>query len=322
MVQTPTPEIFIEPPRRVLREPGAPSPDPMKDLFRIDSMHCTSCESLASRGLRASAGATRNRTTNWSEFTLALPIAAAVVVMIVLLQKVGLLNPLSAGTFSYGAAFAVGVVASLSSCMAVVGGLSLAMSATFAKAGDRLKPQLMFHAGRMIAYFTLGGVIGSVGTAFTLSPGTTFAIGILVAIVMLILGLNLLDVFAWAKKLQPSMPQILAQRAAGALTLKRSLTPFLVGVATFFLPCGFTQSIQIYTLSTGSFLRGGLTMLSFSLGTFPVLVLASVGSCQIGKSSWSGGFFKSVGLVVIAFALFNIVNCLVVMGIIPPIFNF
>ena len=322
MAQTPQPEIFIERPPSVLLAPGEPNPDRMKDPFCIDSMRCTSCERLASRVIRASAGATRDRTANWSEFTLALPIAATVVVMIVLLQKIGLLNLLSPGTFSYGTAFAVGVAASLSSCMAVVGGLSIAMSATFAKAGDRLKPQLMFHAGRIIAYFTLGGVIGSVGTAFTLSPGTTLAAGILVAIVMFILGLNLLEVFAWAKKLQPSMPQFLAQHAVAALTLKRALTPFVVGVATFFLPCGFTQSIQIYTLSTGSFLHGGLTMLSFAIGTLPVLALVSVGSCQIGKSSRSGGFFKSVGLVVIAFALFNFVNCLVVMGIIPPVFNF
>ena len=189
------------------------------------------------------------------------------------------------------------------------------------KDGDRLKPQVMFHAGRMIAYFILGGVIGSLGKAFTLSPGATFAIEIFVAVVLFILGLNLLEVFAWTRRLQPSLPQFLAQHAVRALALRRSLTPFVVGAATFFLPCGFTQSIQIYALSTGSFLRGGLTMLTFALGTFPVLALASFGSSQMGRGSWAGGFFKSVGLVVIAFSLFSLVNCLVLMGIIPPVFN-
>ncbi|MBP6911491.1 sulfite exporter TauE/SafE family protein [Patescibacteria group bacterium] len=49
-----------------------------------------------------------------------------------------------------------------------------------------------------------------------------------------------------------------------------------MGIGTFFLPCGFTQSMQVYTLSTGSFLAGGLTMLSFALGTLPMLLLLSV----------------------------------------------
>ncbi len=29
--------------------------------------------------------------------------------------------------------------------------------------------------------------------------------------------------------------------------------PIIVGVGTFFLPCGFTQSMQIAALSSGSF---------------------------------------------------------------------
>lgn len=321
VAQTPKSDSPIEQLPRVLLEPSAPAADPIGELLRFDRRPCTSCQRVPSRGIRTAADTTRNRMASWSEFTLALPIAAATIFLIVLLQRVGLLNIVNTSTYSYGTAFAVGVVASLSSCMAVVGGLSLGLSASFAKTGDRLKPQVMFHAGRMIAYFILGGVIGSLGKAFTLSPGATFAIEIFVAVVLFILGLNLLEVFAWTRRLQPSLPQFLAQHAVRALALRRSLTPFVVGAATFFLPCGFTQSIQIYALSTGSFLRGGLTMLTFALGTFPVLALASFGSSQMGRGSWAGGFFKSVGLVVIAFSLFSLVNCLVLMGIIPPVFN-
>ena len=98
--------------------------------------------------------------------------------------------------------------------------------------------------------------------------------------------------------------------------------PLLIGIVTFFLPCGFTQSIQIYTLSTGNFITGAFTMLSFALGTFPVLALLSFSSLSIQKSSKSGIFFKTAGLIVILFALFNIINALVVINILPPIFNF
>jgi sulfite exporter TauE/SafE len=258
----------------------------------------------------------------WSDFKIALPIALAFAVLFFILQKIGLVNLVDAGNVTYGTAFIIGIVASLSTCMAVVGGLVLSMSATFAKVGDRVKPQLMFHGGRIISFFILGGVIGAVGSAFTLNTGTSFALSFVIGLVMLALGVNLIDVFPWAKRLQPSMPQFIARHAHGVSRFNHTLTPLLVGVATFFLPCGFTQSMQLYTLSTGSFLAGGLTMLSFALGTLPVLALMSFSLSNFKDSPRAGIFFKSAGLIVIMFALFNIINSLVVIGLIPPVFNF
>jgi len=258
----------------------------------------------------------------WSDFKIAIPIALAFATLFVVLQKIGLVNLVNAGNVTYGTAFVIGIIASLSTCMAVVGGLVLSMSATFAKEGDKIRPQLMFHGGRIISFFIFGGVIGAIGSAFTLNTSATFILSLIIGIVMVILGINLLDVFHWAKKLQPSMPKFIAKHAHGISKFNHSLTPLLVGVVTFFLPCGFTQSMQLYTLSTGSFLKGGLTMLAFALGTLPVLALVSFSSFSIENSSKSGAFFKSAGLIVIMFALFNLINSLVVIGLIPPIFNF
>lgn len=259
---------------------------------------------------------------NWSEFKIAIPIALAFAVLFVVLQKIGLINLVSSGNVTYGTAFVIGIIASLSTCMAVVGGLVLSMSATFAKEGDKVKPQLMFHGGRIVSFFVLGGVIGAIGSAFTLTTSATFILSLIIGVVMIILGINLLDVFPWAKKLQPSMPKFLSKHALGVSKFNHTFTPLLVGIATFFLPCGFTQSMQLYTLTTGSFLKGGLTMLSFALGTLPVLALVSFSSFSIQNSSKAGIFFKTAGLVVIMFALFNLINSLVVIGVIPPVFNF
>jgi len=258
----------------------------------------------------------------WSEFKIAIPITIAFALLYVFLQKIGLVNLVNSSTVSYGTAFVIGIIASLSTCMAVVGGLVLSMSASFAKEGDKVRPQVMFHVGRLVSFFILGGVIGAIGSAFALGTIGTFTLGIIIGLVMLILGINLLDIFPWAKKLQPSLPKGLAKHAFNTSKLNHTLTPILVGIATFFLPCGFTQSMQVYTLSTGSFITGAMTMLSFALGTLPVLALLSFSSFGIQKSSKSGIFFKSAGLVVILFALFNIINSLVVIGAIPPVFNF
>lgn len=258
----------------------------------------------------------------WSDFKIAIPIALAFAVLFVLLQKLGIVNFINASNVTLGTAFIIGIIASLSTCMAVVGGLVLSMSASFAKDGSRVKPQLLFHIGRIVSFFFLGGVIGSIGRAFTLNTSMTFILSLVVGIVMLILGLNLLEIFPWVKKFQLSMPKFIAKHAHGVSKFNHSFTPLLLGIATFFLPCGFTQSMQLYTLTTGSFLNGGLTMLAFALGTLPVLALVSFSSFSIKNSSKKGVFFKSAGLVVILFAIFNLINSLVVIGLLPPIFNF
>lgn len=259
---------------------------------------------------------------NWKEFYYAIPITIIFAIIYIYLQKAGLVNLINGNHVSYGTAFVIGIIASLSSCMAVVGGLLLSMSATFAKSGDRVRPQIMFHFGRIASFFIFGGVIGAIGSAFQLNTFGTFILGFIIALVMFVMGINLLDIFPWAKKLQPGMPKFLSRHAMDVSKLNHTLTPLLVGVATFFLPCGFTQSMQIYTLSTGNFLQGGLTMLSFALGTFPVLGLLSFSSFSIKKSSKRGIFFKTAGLVVILFAIFNLINALVVINILPPLFNF
>ncbi len=258
----------------------------------------------------------------WGDFKIAVPIALGFAVLFVVLQKMGIVNLVNAGNVTYGTAFVIGIIASLSTCMAVVGGLVLSMSATFAKEGDKVRPQLMFHVGRLVSFFILGGVIGAIGAAFTLNTSATFILSLIIGIVMLILGINLLDTFHWAKKFQPSMPKFIAKHAHGVSKINHTLTPLLVGIATFFLPCGFTQSMQLFTLTTGSFLQGGLTMLAFALGTLPVLALISFSSFSIQKSSKAGVFFKTAGLIVIMFALFNLINSLAVIGVIPPVFNF
>jgi sulfite exporter TauE/SafE/copper chaperone CopZ len=259
---------------------------------------------------------------NWSDFYKAIPIAAGFIVVFIALQKMGIVNLVTASEVSYGTAFVIGLIASVSTCMAIVGGLVLSMSANFAKEGDKTRPQILFHVGRLASFFILGGVVGGLGSTFQLGITGTFMLNLLVAAVLLILGINLLDIFPWAKKLQPALPTFIGKRVLGLKNINHTLTPMLVGVATFFLPCGFTQSMQIYTLTTGNFWTGALIMFTFALGTLPVLSLLSFSSLGIHKKAQSGIFFKAAGLVVIFFGLFNLINSLVGFGIIPPLFSF
>lgn len=256
----------------------------------------------------------------WSEFYIAIPVAGTFIALFFILQNLGVVNLISASNVNYATAFIVGLVASISTCIAVVGALVLSVSANFAKEGDRIKPQLLFHIGRLVSFFILGGIIGSLGLAFQLSGTGTFILSFIVAIVLLVLGINLLDIFSFTKKFKITTPKFFGKHISSLNKLNHSLTPLLLGVATFFLPCGFTQSMQIYTLKTGSFLTGGLTMFVFALGTLPVLSLLSFSSSGINSKMQSGIFFKTSGLIVILFAIFNLINALAVGGIVSPVF--
>lgn len=278
---------------------------------------------LAPRGYALSATQPKAM-AQWRDFRVASPIALALLALFVGLQKIGLVQFVGGGEgVSFGTAFAVGLVASVSSCMAVVGGLLLSISATAAKAGGHARSQVAFHLARLVSFFLLGGVVGLLGEAFTLSATFSSALSFLLGLIMLALGLKLLDVFPWADRLQVSLPKFFSARALGVARHREALAPVTLGVATFFLPCGFTQSMQVYALSTGSFLSGALVMLAFALGTLPALAAVSASSSIVPAGSRRASvFFKVAGLVVIAFALLNVATSLIVVGVLPPFINF
>ncbi len=257
---------------------------------------------------------------NWPEFYYALPIAALAIAGFLALQKTGLVNVNPQEGINLGTALVIGLVASVSTCLAVVGGLVLSVSAAYAKTGDRLRPQLAFHAARLAGFFILGGVLGLAGKSLQLGLIGNIILTGVIALVMFILGVNLLDIFHGSGKFQLRLPKVFSDRIHRLKNSTHVAMPVVLGAATFFLPCGFTQSMQAYALTTGSFTTGGLTMLVFALGTLPMLALLSFSSFSINNKPWRGVFFKTAGLIVIALAVINLLGALAVAGIIDPVF--
>lgn len=247
----------------------------------------------------------------------ALPIGLAFLALFFIVQKSGVLNFGLGGTVTPLTSFIIGLVASVSSCLAVVGGLVLSLSATVSqdKISD-VKPMMLFHGGRLISFAVLGGVLGAIGSAIGISFTLTAILGMIASVVMILLGLNLVGVF---EKNMIALP-------SGVFSFFRkiehkTIAPFLVGVGTFFLPCGFTQAMQVAALSSGSFLSGLLIMTAFAIGTLPMLALLSFGSASFAQSKYAPLFFKSVGVVVIGLGMFALLAGLAGLGIIEPLFN-
>lgn len=218
--------------------------------------------------------------------------------------------------------FLVGITAGLSTCMALVGGLVLAASARFVEKHpqsstlQKFKPHLFFNLGRIISFFVLGGVIGYAGSLFQLSSTVLGLMTMAVGAVMVLLGLQLIDIFPRLSRLQFTLPKGIA-RAFGIKEQSEKeyshTNSMIMGATTFFLPCGFTQAMQLFAISSGNPITGALTMGIFALGTAPGL-LGIGGLTSVIKGAFAKPFFKFAGLIVIFMAFFNISNGLNLTG--------
>lgn len=254
---------------------------------------------------------------NHKDLWIALPIGIVFLILFFILQKSGILNFGIGGEVTPTTSFLIGLIASVSSCLAIIGGLVLSLSAKISQdnISDK-KTFLLFHVGRLVSFAILGGLLGLLGSAIGINFTLTAILGIITSIIMLLLGFNLIGVF---KKNKITLN-------SGIFNFFRkiehkTLTPLIIGFATFFLPCGFTQSMQFVALSSGSFTSGLLIMFAFALGTLPVLLLLSFGSASFAHSKYAPIFFKSAGVVVLGLGLFALLSGLASLGIINPIIN-
>jgi sulfite exporter TauE/SafE/copper chaperone CopZ len=220
---------------------------------------------------------------------------------------------------SYGLVFVIGLVASVSSCLAVTGGLLVALAAKYNEANpyltdrQRLTPHLYFNLGRIVSYTLLGGAIGALSAALTLTPAASGALTLIASAIMILLGLNMLGLFPSIGQYLPRLPHALSNRLHDGASYETKSAAFLLGGATFFLPCGFTQALQLYVLSKGSFSTGALTMLAFALGTLPALLSLSTIS-SLAKGALQRHFVRFAGAAVILLGIMNVQYGLVLTG--------
>lgn len=216
----------------------------------------------------------------------------------------------------------IGLTAGISTCMALVGGLVLGASARFAEkhpnatSVQKFKPHIFFNLGRIISYFVLGAVIGFAGSFFQLSPFILGFLTIAVGVVMLFLGFQLIEIFPRLSNSTFTLPKTISRflgiKDTSAKEYSHTNSMFM-GALTFFLPCGFTQAMQLYAISTGNPVSGALTMGVFAIGTAPGL-LGIGGLTSVIKGAFAKSFFKFAGVVVILLAFFNLSNGLNLAG--------
>lgn len=218
----------------------------------------------------------------------------------------------------------LGVAAGFSTCMAMVGGLVLAISARRAQEIERtggeltrrrrLEPHLAFNAGRVLGFALGGALLGALGQLVSLSGTWLAVMMIAVSVVMGLLGLRLTEVSPRLGTLGLSLPAGLAAVVRRpAVTASGSGGAAVAGAATFLLPCGFTQAVQVVALATGDPAGAALVMALFALGTAPGL-LAVAGLTSLVQGPTAVTVFRFAGVAVLALAAVNVAGATRLLG--------
>ncbi|RPJ09579.1 MAG: hypothetical protein EHM28_01130 [Spirochaetaceae bacterium] len=253
-----------------------------------------------------------DRKDSFRQWLLGFAGAGAVIVLFLLLQSSGIIEALNPGDElpHAGLAVVIGLVASVSTCFAVVGSLVLAFSEMYRgreneSAGTgAFRANALFHAGRLAAFFILGGVLGMLGGSLSISGRLLSIFTIVYAVIMVVMGLSILSGGRISIGIKIPLPAFVKNSFTRLKASRHPVTPLILGAATFFLPCGFTQSMQVLALGSGGFMQGAMVMFLFSLGTLPVLFITGL------SASWThrrGLAFltKTAGILIIVFALFT-----------------
>lgn len=218
-----------------------------------------------------------------------------------------------------GTVLLIGLTASTSSCLAMVGGLLLSVTSAWSKAHpkatswEKFEPQLHFNLGRLLGYYAFGGLTGLLGQQLLLTVHGTGMLKIALSALMIVLGLNILG-FIPKRFCRVPLPKPLLNRIRGLSTSDGIGAPLVLGSLTFFIPCGFTQSMQLLALASGSFWTGSSIMFVFALGTLPSLLgIGALSSFAQGKM---GRFFITfAGTVSLLLGFNNLHSGLLLSGV-------
>ena len=258
----------------------------------------------------------------WKDFAIGIIIVLGLYVLFQVLGIDKLTSSTSNSSSTGTMALLVGLTAGFSTCMALIGGLVISVASKYAEnhptetALQKFRPHLFFNAGRIVSFIAFGAIIGAIGSAFALKGSLLGFLTIAVGVVMLILGLQLTEIFPRITR-GLTLPSGLAKRLGINTRKEREYShknAFLMGAATFFLPCGFTQAMQLLAVSTGNPLQAAVIMGAFAIGTTPGLLTLG-GLTSVVKGAFAQRFFRIVGVIVIAMALINFTNGFTLAGL-------
>jgi sulfite exporter TauE/SafE/copper chaperone CopZ len=181
--------------------------------------------------------------------------------------------PLAEAGMGYGMLFVIGLLTSVH-CIAMCGGINLSQSLSdnnlqsLVPSPQSLLPGVLYNAGRLVSYTVVGAAVGALGSVIVISDLFRNIVLLIAGLLMVIMGINMLGLFPALRRFTSHLPQFLSNKIDGQ---KAGRGPLVIGFLNGFMPCGPLQAMQLYALSTGSPITGGISMFLFCAGTIPLM---------------------------------------------------
>lgn len=180
-------------------------------------------------------------------------------------------------------------------CVGMCGGILLTQTINkYENIKDKkssFKIALLYNSGRIISYTIIGGIVGALGSIFSSTIQIQNFIKIIAGIFMIISGLHMIGI----KMLNNIRVPIFFKKST---CVNNHKNPFIVGYLSGFLPCGPLKTMQLYALSSGSFIMGASSMFVFSLGTLPIMLSFAYISSRMCKS-FNERIYKYTGILIV-----------------------
>jgi len=158
------------------------------------------------------------------------------------------------------------------------------------------------------------------GSIITLNAGITGLITFVASLFMILIGVQLLQLFPSLSRFSISLPKTWIEKISSTPDSSKKASwwsAFLLGAATFFLPCGFTQAMQLFVLGVGNALFGAVALFVFALGTLPSFLSIGVLTSFL-KKGWMSKLSVASGVLVIMLGLLLLPSGLTLMGFQTP----
>ena len=257
------------------------------------------------------------------DYSNVVSVAIILLALFMIAKHFGLFNmfnafPIAKDGMGYGMLFLIGVLTSVH-CVAMCGGICLSQcvpkkEGVFHNRFSAMRPSFLYNLGRVLSYTVIGGIVGAIGSVVSFSGTMQGIVQILAGVFMVIMGLNMLNVFPWLRKLNPRMPKIFAKKIYAQ---RNSSSPFYIGMLNGLMPCGPLQAMQLYALSTGSPLKGALSMLLFSIGTVPLMFAFGALSSLLSKK-FTTKMLTASAVLVVFLGMFMMNNGVSLSGFVLP----
>ena len=146
---------------------------------------------------------------------------------------------------------------------------------------------ILYNLGRAWSYFLLGFFLGYVGEKINLAGNYVqiqMISAIISAIFVIAIGIGMIfnkALFSYNSVVSTKLVQPLME--AIRKTKSHALLALTIGLVSGLLPCGVLYPAYSMSFASGNSIIGGLSMLSFFMGTFPGLFIFGIGFHVIKK---------------------------------------